>query len=128
MALSTNYRRNKGREDNAIANRMEKAQVLSQELGCSLQAASAVVLGRMTKEEAAAIAADLQAAPKRTRGGAGRGQGRKPIKQGEETVTVSLRMTVSQRAKLKRLGGGWWFRTQIDDAVDPLVVPSGFSI
>lgn len=52
------------------------------------------------------------------RGGAGRGQGRKPIKQGEETVTVSLRMTVGQRAKLKRLGGGDWFRQQIDAATE----------
>lgn len=52
------------------------------------------------------------------RGGAGRGQGRKPIKQGEETVTVSLRMTVGQRAKLKRLGGGGWFRQQIDAATE----------
>jgi len=48
------------------------------------------------------------------RGGPGRGQGRKPIKHGEETVTVSLRMTVSQRAKLKRLGGGEWARAKID--------------
>ena len=80
-----------------------------------LQAASAVVLGRMTKEEAAAIAADLQAAPKRTRGGAGRGQGRKPIQQGEDTVTVSLRMTTGQRAKLATLGGATWVRQQIEE-------------
>jgi hypothetical protein len=70
-------------------------------------------------QETAAIAADLQAAPKRARGGAGRGQGRKPIKQGEDTVTVSLRMAIGQRAKLKRLGGGAWFRSQIDAAVEP---------
>ena len=31
------------------------------------------------------------------RGGPGRGQGRKPVKAGEETVTVSLRMTEAQR-------------------------------
>lgn len=67
-------------------------------------------------QEAAAIAADLQAAPKRPRGGAGRGQGRKPIKQGEETVTVSLRMTATQRAKQARLGGGAWFRSAVDAA------------
>ena len=59
-------------------------------------------------------AATAEAEPKRTRGGAGRGQGRKPIKQGEETVTVSLRMTVSQRAKLRRLGGGGWAREKIE--------------
>ena len=34
-----------------------------------------------------------------------KGSGRKPVKQGEETVTVSLRMTPEQRAKLARLGG-----------------------
>ena len=38
------------------------------------------------------------------RGGPGRGQGRKPVKQGEETVTLSLRVTVAQREKLARLG------------------------
>ena len=45
---------------------------------------------------------------KSNRGGSGRGQGRKPVKQGEETVTVSLRMTPEQRAKLARLGGAEW--------------------
>ena len=66
-------------------------------------------------QEAASAAAE----PKRTRGGAGRGQGRKPIKQGEDTVTVSLRMTAPQRAKLKRLGGGEWFRQQVEAADEP---------
>ena len=50
------------------------------------------------------------------RGGPGRGQGRKPVKQGEETVTVSLRMTPEQRAKLARLGGAEWVRIRIDKA------------
>ena len=50
------------------------------------------------------------------RGGAGRGQGRKPVKQWEETVTVSLRMTASQRDKLSRLGGAEWVRQRIDKA------------
>ena len=50
------------------------------------------------------------------RGGPGRGQGRKPVKQGEETVTFSLRMTPEQRAKLARLGGAEWVRTKIDKA------------
>lgn len=50
------------------------------------------------------------------RGGPGRGQGRKPVKAGEETVTVSLRMTVSQRDKLARLGGAEWVRQRIDKA------------
>lgn len=50
------------------------------------------------------------------RGGSGRGQGRKPVKQGEDTVTVSLRMTPEQRSKLARLGGAEWVRTKIDKA------------
>lgn len=50
------------------------------------------------------------------RGGPGRGQGRKPVKQGEETVTVSLRMTPAQREKLARLGGAEWVRSRIDKA------------
>jgi hypothetical protein len=53
------------------------------------------------------------------RGGAGRGQGRKPIKPGEKTVTVSLRATERQREKLSRLGGGAWFREAIDAAPEP---------
>lgn len=53
---------------------------------------------------------------KSNRGGSGRGQGRKPVKQGEETVTVSLRMTPEQRAKLARIGGAEWVRTKIDKA------------
>lgn len=53
------------------------------------------------------------------RGGHGRGQGRKPVKQGEETVTLSLRVTVSQREKLARLGGAEWVRGKIDRAKEP---------
>ena len=52
-------------------------------------------------------------------GGPGRGQGRKPVKQGEETVTLSLRMTPEQRAKLARLGGAEWVRGKIDRAKEP---------
>jgi hypothetical protein len=51
-----------------------------------------------------------------TRGGPGRGQGRKPVKQGEETVTISLRVTETQREKLARLGGAEWVRSRIDKA------------
>lgn len=54
-----------------------------------------------------------------TRGGPGRGQGRKPVKQGEETVTLSLRVTVAQREKLARLGGAEWVRGKIDKAKEP---------
>lgn len=50
------------------------------------------------------------------RGGAGRGQGRKPIKKGQDTVTVSLRLTVEQRTKLEALGGAAWVRKRIDKA------------
>lgn len=53
------------------------------------------------------------------RGGAGRGQGRKPVKYGEETVTISLRVTASQREKLERLGGAKWVRERIDRAKEP---------
>jgi hypothetical protein len=48
-----------------------------------------------------------------------RGQGRKPIAEDEETVTVSIRVTVSQRAKLELLGGGKWVRERIDRAKTP---------
>ncbi len=50
------------------------------------------------------------------RGGPGRGQGRKPVKPGEDTITVSLRMTPAQRDKLARLGGASWIRGRIDKA------------
>ena len=50
------------------------------------------------------------------RGGPGRGQGRKPIKEGQDTVTVSLRMTEAQRDKLALLGGAEWVRQRIDKA------------
>jgi len=53
---------------------------------------------------------------KTKRGGPGRGQGRKPVKQGEETVTISLRVTEAQREKLARLGGAEWVRSRIDKA------------
>jgi hypothetical protein len=53
------------------------------------------------------------------RGGPGRGQGRKPVKQGEETVNLSLRVTVAQREKLARLGGAEWVRGKIDRAKEP---------
>ena len=38
------------------------------------------------------------------RGGPGRGQGRKPLKEGQETVTLSIRLTEAQKAKLQRIG------------------------
>ena len=59
------------------------------------------------------------------RGGPGRGQGRKPVKQGEETVTISLRVTVAQREKLARLGGAEWVRGKIDRAKEPNALGNG---
>lgn len=53
---------------------------------------------------------------KQRRGGPGRGQGRKPVSLGEDTVTVSLRMTVAQRERLFKLGGAEWVRRQISKA------------
>lgn len=52
------------------------------------------------------------------RGGPNRGQGRKPVKAGEVSVTVCLRMTEGQREKLARLGGAEWVRRRIDKARD----------
>jgi len=54
--------------------------------------------------------------PENKRGGPGRGQGRKPVAEGQATVTVSLRMTAAQRDKLARLGGAEWVRQRIDKA------------
>lgn len=53
------------------------------------------------------------------RGGPGRGQGRKPVAEGHTTVSVSLRMTESQRDKLALLGGAEWVRQRIDKAKAP---------
>lgn len=59
------------------------------------------------------------------RGGPGRGQGRKPLASGDETVTVSLRVTAAQRKKLERLGGAKWVRDRIDRAKEPNVELTG---
>ena len=48
-------------------------------------------------------------------GGAGRGQGRKPLKSGEGTVPVTIRMANGQKEKLGRLGGAPWVRKKIDE-------------
>jgi len=52
------------------------------------------------------------------RGGAGRGQGRKPIAQGVPLVQVNVKMLPAQKEKLKRLGGAPWVREKIDQAKD----------
>ena len=38
---------------------------------------------------------------------------------GQETVTLSVRLTVAQREKLERLGGAVWLRDRIDKAKEP---------
>lgn len=42
--------------------------------------------------------------------------GRKPLADGEGSVTTSIRLTPNQREKLSSLGGGKWVRLQIDSA------------
>jgi hypothetical protein len=56
---------------------------------------------------------------KPTRGGAGRGQGRKPLDAERPTVVVSVKMSDAQRDKLQRLGGAGWIRSKIDKAREP---------
>jgi|JI8StandDraft_1071087.scaffolds.fasta_scaffold1146530_1 hypothetical protein len=51
-----------------------------------------------------------------TRGGAGRGQGRRPLDAASPTVVVSIKMTEPQREKLRQLGGPLWVRDCIDRA------------
>ena len=54
---------------------------------------------------------------KTSRGGAGRGQGRKPIaKDGELMRARPVRMTDEEWAKCKRLGGAAWVRAKIKAA------------
>lgn len=51
---------------------------------------------------------------------AGRNLGGRPrLYEGEETVPVSIKMTIPQRDKLKRLGGPQWVRDRIDKASEP---------
>lgn len=57
---------------------------------------------------------------KAQRGGAGRGQGRKPLEPGQETVTAAIKMSAPQRDKLLRLGGAKWVRGKIDAAREPV--------
>ncbi|NUZ07642.1 hypothetical protein [Piscinibacter koreensis] len=57
--------------------------------------------------------------PKNTHGGAGRGQGRKPLQDGAESVIYPIRLTPAQREKVTRLGGAPWIRARIDKAREP---------
>ncbi|WP_394791513.1 hypothetical protein [Rhodoferax sp.] len=53
------------------------------------------------------------------RGGAGRGQGRKPKEVKVDNAPVAIRMSTEQRQKLARLGGASWVREKIDKAKLP---------
>jgi hypothetical protein len=52
-------------------------------------------------------------------GGPGRGQGRKPLPEGEAMIPVSIKMKPAQRDKLLQLGGSPWVRERIDKAKVP---------
>jgi len=52
-------------------------------------------------------------------GGAGRGQGRKPLSDGETSVVVPVRCTPEQKAKFHALGGAEWFRRTVKRAKLP---------
>ena len=52
-------------------------------------------------------------------GGAGRGQGRKPLPEGEAMLPVMVKMKPAQKQKLMRLGGAPWIRDRIDKAKEP---------
>lgn len=45
-----------------------------------------------------------------------RNQGRKPIKEGQATVCMTIRLTAGQREKLAQFGGAKWIREKIDKA------------
>lgn len=53
------------------------------------------------------------------RGGAGRGQGRKPAYPDAVLVPVTVKMTAQQKDKLQDLGGAPWVRQRIDKAKLP---------
>lgn len=51
---------------------------------------------------------------KHQHGGARIGAGRPPIKPGEETATITIRVTVSQREKFQAIGGSERFRAWLE--------------
>lgn len=59
---------------------------------------------------------DAQEDPVSGRGGANRGQGRKPLSPDSNSVIATLRMTPEQQVKLNSLGGALWVREKIDQA------------
>lgn len=48
-----------------------------------------------------------------------RGPGRPRLKDGLDTIPVTVRMTPPQKEKLERLGGSGWVRDRIDKAKEP---------
>lgn len=50
------------------------------------------------------------------RGGADRGQGRKPLSESGTMLVASIRLTKPQKKKLDQLGGAQWVRKKIDEA------------
>jgi hypothetical protein len=61
---------------------------------------------------------------KNTHGGPGRGQGRKPLYEGENMVITSIRLPLSLSKKVELLGGADWIRAALDaepDAVVPVI-------
>lgn len=52
-------------------------------------------------------------------GGVRAGSGRKPLDPDAPTVPVMVKMSTTQRDKLKRLGGAPWVRQKIDKASEP---------
>lgn len=55
---------------------------------------------------------------KAAHGGPFRGQGRKPLQEGERTVVVTVRLTPARRDKLRRLGAHWLAKA-VDRAKEP---------
>lgn len=41
--------------------------------------------------------------------------GRKPLVPGERTVITTIRLTIAQKAKFRRLGSGAWLRRKLDE-------------
>lgn len=52
-------------------------------------------------------------------GGPRPGSGRKPIDAESQTISFPVKMSATQRDKLKRLGGAPWVREKIDKAKEP---------
>lgn len=51
-----------------------------------------------------------------TRPPGARGQGRKALQEGAESIVVPIRMTATQKQKLQELGGAAWIRDRIEKA------------